>query len=281
MEIAGLHDKGGNPQRQTGKDDLRRKAEVFSSDLQERFLPAEEADHPDTGESLGNDGGQGRTAYIHVKTEDKNRVQNDIGHRADQNGEHSRLGKSLGSDKRVHAQRELHENSTQSIDIHVTDGVLDGILTCAESHQKIPVPDQQHNGKHHGNNDLKRETVSQNLLCGIPVLLSHENRSPGGPAITHQRRESGDNHDQRHADSHSRQSGGSNSRNMPDVNSVHNIVEHVNQLRRHRGQSQPKQQFAQGLCPQKFLILVRRFLLNLAHDFSLPSIALIVLSNSL
>lgn len=81
-----------------------------------------------------------------MKAENKDGVENDIGHRADQDGQHARLGKALGGDKGVHAKRQLDENGADGVDVHIADAVLDGVFAGAERQEEIPVSYQQNDG---------------------------------------------------------------------------------------------------------------------------------------
>lgn len=58
---------------------------------------------------MRQDGSHRRAPHPHVKAENKDGVEDNIGHRANQDGQHSRLGKALGGDERVHPQGQLDE----------------------------------------------------------------------------------------------------------------------------------------------------------------------------
>src|SRR5699024_1047517 len=48
--LTGLHDKSSDPQRQTGKYDIRRKSQILSLYPQKCFLSAQKGNYPYTGE---------------------------------------------------------------------------------------------------------------------------------------------------------------------------------------------------------------------------------------
>ena len=62
---------------------------------------------------MGDNRGQRRSLDAHIETEHQNGIQNDIGSGADDHGEHTHGGISLGVDKVVQTQGDLHEDSTQ------------------------------------------------------------------------------------------------------------------------------------------------------------------------
>ena len=99
---------------------------------------------------MGENGGQRRAPDAHVQSVNKNGVQNDVGHRADEHRPHSDLGKALRGDKGVQAQGQLHEHGAHSVDLHIAGGVTDGVLAGAEGQQQIPAPQQQYRRQHSG-----------------------------------------------------------------------------------------------------------------------------------
>jgi len=142
--LAGLHDEGGRPQCYAGQNQGRAETDVFLFQPQQGFGAGEEPQHPDTGQTLGENGGQRCAPDAHVQSVNKNGVQNDVGHRADEHRPHSDLGKALCGDKGVQAQGQLHEHGAHSVDLHIAGGVADGVLAGAEGQQQIPAPKQQH-----------------------------------------------------------------------------------------------------------------------------------------
>ncbi len=125
------------PQCYAGQNQGRAETDVFLFQPQQGFGAGEEPQHPDTGQTLGENGGQRRAPDPHVQSVNKNRVQNDVGHRADEHRPHSDLGKALCSDKGVQAQGQLHEHGAHSVDLHIAGGVADGVLAGAEGQQQI------------------------------------------------------------------------------------------------------------------------------------------------
>ena len=88
------------------------------------------------------------------------------------------------------------------------------------------------------------------------IPLAHKNGGPRRAAEAHEGGEGGDDHDKRHADAHAGQRHRAHIRNVADINAVHDVVQHVDDLRRYGGQGQLEQQPADRLFPQKILVLV-------------------------
>ena len=69
--------------------------------------------HPGSGDALGDDGCQSGAPHAHMEPKHENGIQDDVAHGSDQYGEHSGFCISLGIDKRIQSQRQLHENGPQ------------------------------------------------------------------------------------------------------------------------------------------------------------------------
>ena len=72
----------------------------------------------------------------HIKGVYKQRVKQNVAHGADGDGEHTGLGKSLRGDESVEAQRQLHKNSSQSVNMDIVQSVADGVFTGTEAQQE-------------------------------------------------------------------------------------------------------------------------------------------------
>ena len=107
-----------------------------------------------------------------------------------------------------------------------------------------------------GEEDLEGEAAAQDAFRLVVVPLAHGDGGPGGAAGGHQGGEGGDDEDHRHADAETRQGQVAVRRHVADVDPVHDVVEHVYDLGRHRGDGQPPQQRADGLRAQKGLVLI-------------------------
>lgn len=81
------------------------------------------------------------------------------------------------------------------------------------------------------------------LIGAFTMLIAHGDGRPGRAALSHQHSEGRNEIDHREAQPNARQSRAPHIRDMPDVDPVHNVIEKIDQLRHHRGNSQLQQQF--------------------------------------
>ena len=152
--FAGLHDEGGGAQGHAGQNQPGPDGQGCLFQPQQGLLPPQEGHHPYAGYRLGQHRGQGRPPDAHVQGEDEQGVQQDVAHRADEDGFHAHLGEALGGDEGVQAQGQLHEQGAQGINLHILDGIPDGVPAGAEGQQQRTVPDQQHRRQHQGDAHL-------------------------------------------------------------------------------------------------------------------------------
>src|SRR5699024_9902355 len=79
-----LHYENRGTKRKTWKHNFRLYADIFPADFQCCFLSAEEMYDPDTGKCLRNNCRKGSSPDIHIKSENKDRIQDNIGNCTDQ-----------------------------------------------------------------------------------------------------------------------------------------------------------------------------------------------------
>ena len=220
------------------------------------LFPQQKYKNPHTGDRLRENRCQRCAAHAHVQSENKYRIENNVGHRPDEHRQHARLRKSLRCDKGIHSQCELHKNRSKRINVHIIHAIVYRIGAGAEGHQKIPVPQKKRRCQQDRNNDLNHKTVPQRLLRLVMFSLSHENGSPGCATVRHKSRKCRHDHNKRHADAHTGERHGSLLRDMPNINPVHNIIHHIDELRRHRRDRQPEQKPSHRLRPQKIFLFI-------------------------
>ena len=114
--------------------------QIAAADAQLGFPSEQEAQHPGARERLRQNGRQCRAAHAHAEAENKDGIQNDVGHRTDEHRQHARAGKALGGDESIHAQRKLDKDGADCVQIHVGNAVFDRVFTCAKGQQEIPIP---------------------------------------------------------------------------------------------------------------------------------------------
>ena len=142
---------------------------------------------PGTGHGLRKNRCQCGAPHAHVQPKYKNRIKNDIGHRADQHRQHAGPCKSLRCDKSVHPQRHLHKNRSERIDIHIGYAIIHRIGAGPEGQQEVPVPQQQRRCQQDRDDHLHHKTIAERLLRFLILSLSHEDRRPRRDTVSHKR----------------------------------------------------------------------------------------------
>lgn len=79
-------------------------AEIFRTYFQKRSFAEQKNQYPCAGCRLRYDGGERRALYAHAERIDEERVERDVGDRADEYGKHTRRGKALCGNEGVHPQ---------------------------------------------------------------------------------------------------------------------------------------------------------------------------------
>ena len=162
-----------------------------------------------------------------MEYEDEQRVQDDVAHRADQNGQHAGFGKALRGNERVQPERYLNEYRAGGIDVHIRRRVGDGVSACSEQQKEILVPYQHDGGQHNRNAYLQSKTACERFLGRGMVASAHEYRCPGRSARADQGRKRGNDQNKRHTDPDAGQSKAACFRNMPDINTVNDVIQHI------------------------------------------------------
>ena len=256
--LTGLHDKRGRSQRDAGRHQPQTGQQVLPPQAQQRLFAAEERCDPDAGQGLRQHGGQRRAPHAHVQSEDEQRVQRDIGQRADEHRQHAGPGEALGRHEGVEAQRQLDEHGADGIDTHVVGGVGDGVLAGAEQQQEVAAPQKQHGGEGQGQQEQQGSAAAQQPLRAGVVAAAHGNGGTGRTAGGHQCRKGGDDHDEGHAHAHAGEGQASVAGHVTNVDAVHDVVEHIYQLGRHRGDRQLEQEPPYRLRTEKCLVLLHK-----------------------
>ncbi len=71
-----------------------------------------------------------------MEHKDKQRVEHNVEHRADQNRKHRRFCLALRTDKGIQPQCKLNEQRTEEINCEVILRIADHVFTCAKGKQK-------------------------------------------------------------------------------------------------------------------------------------------------
>ena len=266
--LAGLHGKGGQSQRDAGQNQLCSREKIFLFQPEDGLFPREKTNHPHAGNALRQDGGHCRAPDAHSQPKNQHRVQHDIQHSADEHRLHSHGGEALRRNKGVHTQRQLDEQGAEGVDAHIIHRETDGIFAGSEHKQHFPAPQQHHRRQNDGNDGLQHKAAAQNFFRFRVVSPAHGNGRAGRAAGGHEGRKGGDDQDQRHTHTHAGQGETAVHRHMADIDPIHDIIQHIDQLGDHRRHAQPPQQFSNGFGSQKSFILLhygcsfKRFIQN-------------------
>ena len=225
--FAGLHDERGDAERKAGRKQPEPGKNILRFQAQHGLFSGEKRDDPYAGQALRDDGRKRGAAHAHTHGKNENRVKDNIGDRADQNGRHSGPCKALRGNEGVHPQRYLHKDRADGIDVHIRRRVGDGVSACSEQQKEILVPYQHDGGQHNRNAYLQSKTACERFLGRGMVASAHEYRCPGRSARADQGRKRGNDQNKRHTDPDAGQSKAACFRNMPDINTVNDVIQHI------------------------------------------------------
>lgn len=251
-----MHDERRKSERQGRENYFGFGLETGGAYFKVSAFSEQEREYPRAGSRLGDHRRDRGAPNAHIERENEYRVEYNIRHGADKYGKHTRCGESLSRDKRVHAEGQLYENGAHGVHVHIFGRVRNSVFAGAESEQKFFVPYQKHRGEQGRDDKLGYKTVSERLFGGKLVARAHEYRSARRAAVADKRGERRYYHYQRQTYSESRQREVPRYGNVPDIYTVHNIVEHIDKLRHHGRERQPEQQSAYGFRCQKVFAVI-------------------------
>ena len=241
--LGGNHDEAGDTQTQTGQDDGGDQLHILHLQPQDGLLSRKEPEDPDGADSLAQHGGGCGTGNAHVQHENENGIQNNVDDSADDGGQHTDLGKALGSDKGVHAHDGQHKYAAQNVDPGIFHGVGQGHIRGAEPPQQGGGGKIEYRGQQYGQQHQHSEAVAQNFFCPVLVALSHGNGCPGSAAGTCQHGGGGDQHEDGGEEAHAGEGGAADFGNVADVDPVNDVVEQVDDLSHQCGNRHLHHQF--------------------------------------
>ena len=195
-----------------------------AANRQNRLFAAQEHRDPQRADRLRNDRRQRRAANTHVHRIDHDGIEDRIQHRADDHREHTRTGKALRIDKRIHAQADQHRNGTEHIDAEIFHRVGKRFCIAAQHLQQRGRERIHHDRQHAAHDDQHRKRGFFNQPRAFHIALAARNarkRSAARAAQIGERRYDG-NQRKRHA--HARQRQRAHLRHMADKHAIHQIV---------------------------------------------------------
>ena len=202
-------------------------------------LSRQEAEDPEGADGLGEDRRQGRAPDAHVKEIDEEGVQDDVQRRADDYRHHAHPGEALGVDEGVHAQADEDRDGSDHIDAEIVHGVGQAGLVAAQDGQGPGGRREEQDRQRCADEQQEAEGRLHDPPGPLVVPLAPGDGAERSAAGAAEIGKGADQRNQREADAQARQSNGAlRLRQVADVHPVHDVVEHVDQLGQHDGQSQ-------------------------------------------
>ena len=185
-----------------------------------------------------------------MENKNKDGVQYDIQHRADEHAEHGGHRFPLGTDEGVQAQGQLDEDRAQQIDADVAGGIANGGVRGAEGPQDGLLEGAEAHRQHCGGHQQQGQRVAKDplrlVLFSRPQLDGGQRSAslPGKGGKGGHQRNDGKGHP------HPGQCQVPHLGDVADVDAVHDVVQHVDELGGHRWYGQLQHQTADGCRPQ-------------------------------
>ncbi len=188
-----------------------------------------------------------------MENKNKDGVQYDIQHRADEHAEHGHGGLPLGRNEGIQAQCKLHEHGAPQIDADVIQRIADGSIRGAEGVQKRALAHLKQHGEQHTEYRQHGDAAAQDLLGAFPVALAQLDGGQRCATLPGKGGEGGNQHQNGGAHPHAGEGRGPDAGNVADVNAVHDIIKHIDELGGHGGQRQLEHELADGGRPHALL----------------------------
>lgn len=222
--------------RETDLDDLHPelplRAHKHKRDL--HLLPPQRTEDESAGRRLGDHRRHCGACNIHMKKEDKHRVQHYVNNRADQRRHHPQKRKALRCDKVVHSHGEQREDRPRSVDRHIGVRVGERHLARPKPAQEIFFCQKEKYGQYDRDDQHQRKAVPKNPAGALLIPGSKPDGEQNRAADPEQRAEGRQERDDGRAHTYSRKGVRSCDRDIAHVDPVHDAVEHVHKLREHK-----------------------------------------------
>ena len=178
-----------------------------------------------------------------MEAEDEDRIQNDVQHRAEDDGVHAGLCKALTDDKLIHTCGHQGEYGSSQIycKICVCVGQRDIAGTKIPQHRNVDWVDAGHHEE--GTYCQHEEAVCKDPLGGLFIALSHLHAHKRGTADSHEKRDGADHSDYRTADTGPRQCHVAGAGDISDIHAVYDTVKDADKLCQHTGNCDPDDEF--------------------------------------
>ncbi len=234
------NDKRREPQPHHAQHEFPRKPLKLQPHF-ESFGKREEQHRPQRGQKLRNYGRDRRALHAHAERENEQRVENDVGHRADNHGHHRSAGKALRGYETVKPHGQQCEHAAEDVNSHIVARIYDRVVARAEREQKLPLKNQKPGGKKRRNRNEHYEAIEKYTFAGLAIALAHfhgeQRRSAQAHKVTERRNQRYDR--TAYADPRQREIAVGH---FADENPVDYTVQHVHKLREHGRYRKPQYQ---------------------------------------
>ena len=166
----------------------------------------------------------------------------------------SHQGLTLGTDKGIQSQSQLDKDGTDEVDADVIHGIADGIFRGAEGIENGFFEDAESHRKSYRGNQQQSQRVAQDFFRLLPVARTQLDRGQGRAALAGKGGKGRYQHNNGEGDAHAGERDVSHLRDVADVDSVHNIIKHIDDLSRYRRYRQFQHQRADGGIGQAFFV---------------------------
>ena len=198
--------------------------------------PAQIPEHQHRGQELGDDRCNGSATRPKSEPEDEHRVQHHVQNGADGDGQHAEARVPLRVDERVHARDHHREEGAEQVDPQVGQRIGKGGLRRAEQQQERAAEDQTDCHDDERRTGQQQERRRLDVLRTLPVLRAEGDGEEGRAAGAEQVCEAHRQDDEGEAEPHTGEGHGPFSRDAPEEDPVHDIVQEGKQLRHQHGQ---------------------------------------------
>ena len=254
-----LGDAVGDAEAEAGSSQFQdstklRQIDPETGQAKNRPAAAEEQQHPDGADSLGNDGRPGRTADAHIQRIDEKRIQEDIQTRTNDDRDHPDLRESLRVDEGIHSQADEHRDGAEHINPEIGKRRRQRFRVAAEQRQDNRGCRIQHHGQERTDQDQHGKRCIDDGFRFIVVSFTPGDGGQRCPAGAEQIGKGPDEGNERERDAQRGQRERASFRHMADVHPVHDVVQDVNQLRQHHRQAEA-QDDSRNLSPGEIALV--------------------------
>ena len=192
-------------------------------EMEQLILVAEELELPAECHQLGEDGGDGGSSYAPSETEDEESVEDDVHDDREDGGEHRLPWFARRSQQGVHAKVHVAHHVAQQDNHHVFMSVGEGGFAGSEETKDRVEQQQADDAEADTDDKIQCECVTQNVLCGLVVLLSQLHADGSGSAHAHTGTEGSGEVHEGEGDGETRDSQGTHA--LTDEHTIHDVVE--------------------------------------------------------